>query len=932
MVGFGIRLLRTLVLSAVLCMLVPPLYAYAYGSWKSGDFTWGESKKLPSLTYEERCQPTNVTVVGVTSLNEFAQVCVYERPDFRYAIYNKYINLGYGGYTNRYFVASLGSDRNMYVIDGINTSQQPLDVPSSNDLHFNTLTMGFTNNHLLSYIPNLPTKLYKTTSLDQPTRYQLVEGAEQPFIPYNRANTVTTGAVGVSEDGDWIVAEVMGAGLVRINTATRYIQGFSNYAHRYGVGSDAHMTFRITNDGTKVAAFDYNITPVVYTLESDCLVGTDVYSEAFAVSLHRQSCPSDEMRLYDALNQRYTPQLARGMNASGFNLDGDTLYFDNYVYEDENDWMNPTVYRTPLYAGGYRADEGLDYLALGDSYASGEGDIQTMPDDSTYYLEGTEGKGQCHISNRSYPFLLRDDKDISPTRMHSVACSGAEILPDYMGLAETYLGQGKRLANLSASDRKMAKDGALYSFAPGNLPQLEFVKKYQPKVITLMGGGNDVGFARILEYCATPSWEGVFVDNTCGYAVEGSPLRAMLAQSIQSQYEYTLLLLRKIRQASPGTTVYVIGYPSFISGDPGANCFNSAALDGEERTMINEGVAFMNSALEAAATSMGVHYIDIQDVLEGGRLCEGSEYVTGLSDIRYDLEDHSSEVFHPNAKAHDKIARRIVAQGFQVEPGRNSETLSEPIDPMLPSYFSGTERKQTMQYDVTTDSLTEERMMPIDMPEGSLAASSSAILTIYSDAVDLGSVSVNSAGGIKDTLALPSSLKPGRHVLTIDGLSPSGEPVEYFQFVTVASRTPSDEDGDGIADADDQCPFLTSWIDETNQQDICVSSAPGETTTAPSDDRTGSASPQPNTRSGQDTPISSRKNTSQAVATLRNETTSNSNGDATESAGEVLGVHRDSPLALHESSRNNGFIVGIIVLLSTLTAGYGIVRHTRRRS
>jgi len=924
-VGKSRYLLQILLFSGMLSVFAPPLYAYAYGSWKSGNFTWGESKKLTSPVSEERCQPTTVTVVGVSSLNEFAQVCVYERPDFRYGIYNKYIDLWYGGYTNRYFVVSLGSDRNMYVIDGINTSQQPLDVPSSNDLHFNTLTMGFTNNHFLSYIPNLPTKLRKTTSLDQPTRYQLVEGAEQPFIPYNQANAVTTGAVGVSEDGDWIVAEVMGAGLVRINTATRYIQGFSNYTHRYGVGSDAHMTFRITNDGLKIAAFDYNITPVVYTLESDCLVGTDTYSEVFAFTLHRQSCPSDEMRLYNALNQRYTAQLARGMSASGFNLDGDTLYFDNYVYEDENDWMHPTVYRTPLYAGGYRADDGLDYLALGDSYASGEGDIETKSDGATYYLEGTEGKNECHISSRSYPFLLRDNKDIDPTRMHSVACSGAEVLPDYVSVAETYPGQGKRLAGLSASDQKVVKDRALSTFAPGNLPQLEFIRHYRPKVITLMGGGNDVGFARILEYCATPSWKGIFVDDTCGYAVEGSPLRAMLAQSIQSQYEYTLLLLRKIRQVSPGTTVYVIGYPSFISEQPSANCFNSAALNDDERVMINHGVTFMNSALEAASTSMGVHYIDIQDTLEGGRLCEGSEYVTGLSDLGLlkIIDNDTQEAFHPNAKAHDKIAQRIIAQGFQVEPGHNGESLPEPIEPTLPSYFAGAEQKQTAQQTVTAASVVEGGAMPISMQEGSLASGSSATLTIYSDAISLGEVSVNGTGGIDALLALPSSLKPGRHVLTIDGLSPSGEPVQYYQFVTVTSRIYGDEDGDGITDADDRCPFFSSWIDETSQQDICVDSVPGETTTAPSDDQAR----RPATKNE----APSKEKVSQVAAVSGDETTSNSNDDTTKSAGEVLGVHRDNPLTLHESSRDNWFITGAIVLLSTLTAGYGIVRYTRRR-
>lgn len=47
------------------------------------------------------------------------------------------------------------------------------------------------------------------------------------------------------------------------------------------------------------------------------------------------------------------------------------------------------------------------------------------------------------------------------------------------------------------------RTSALAFKKPGIVAQIEFVKKYKPKVVTLTGGGNDVGFADVLGYCAS---------------------------------------------------------------------------------------------------------------------------------------------------------------------------------------------------------------------------------------------------------------------------------------------------------------------------------------------------------------------------------------------------------------------------------------------
>lgn len=721
----------------------------------------------------------------------------------------------------------------MYKVDSISTAT-PLEVKSSNDLHYNTLTMGFTNNHHISYIADLPSKLVQVVEFGSVSKYQLADGfsGAQSFIPTTLPHNITTGAAAVSPDGRWIIAEVMGAGLIKIDTKTRELVGFSNYRHSYGYGSDAHMQFVATRDANYIAAFDYNITPTVYSLNEDCVIKSDVYTEEFAEKLRQQSCPTDEHRLHSALQDKYANQ-ARGVSATKFNASGDTLYFDRRVY-DEIDW-SVTAYRTPLRAGNYVAEESIQYMTLGDSFTSGEGDIEKKDDGSTYYLPGTEGKNECHISSRSYPFLLRDHFGVDGERMRSVACSGAQVLPDYIGPSDSYTGQGGRLGYLSATNLGSAKKQALEEFTPGHVRQIEFIERYQPKTVTLMGGGNDVGFGAILEYCASPSWQGIFVDDTCGYAKEGHVLRDMLAQSIKSQQSYTKMLLRAIKQISPETKVYVVGYPSFISENRFADCLNSAALDDDERVMIHEGVTFMNSKLQSAAQAEGARYVDIQDVLEGGRLCEGSKYVTGLMDIGFNMEDYGSELFHPNAAAHRKIAQKIISSDFHIDLPLTTE-LGLSSDLPISTYFGAPAKIYTAQRTVTSSVLVEQSKNKFSLERGSLSANSAFTLTFYSSKINLGQYTADENGAVDIAVELPGIVSPGRHVLVLNGLSPSGEPMQYFQFITVVSTVSGDADNDGIPDTDDLCLFVSVWIDEATGDDIClapVSSADDQDSGAP---------------------------------------------------------------------------------------------------
>lgn len=934
MFGRGVRVFGLIFFTLICAGLYSSGAHAAEGSWREGSFTFGERQSLSPDSQSTSCVIQKVLAVGVNAVPLQLDLCVYERPSFRYAGYSRYINMGYYGYSEYYFLLSIGNDRSMYTVNGMSSQRMPIDVPDSDDLHFSTLTMGFTNNHRLSYIPQFHRSVSVSTNPSTLNKQYDVTGSEQPFIPFDLSGReyVTTGAHGVSKNGKWMAVELMGTGLVLIDTRTREIHGFSGYKHGYGYGSDARIKFVVSNDGAHVATFDYNITPTVYTLDQECVVRTGKVTELFQESLRPyRVCPDDESRLLNALVEKTgSYQASRSEYASEFSSDGNTLYFDSYEY-DMNDWMNPKRYRMPLYSGNYVPDTSIHYLALGDSFSSGEGDIETKPGGSSYYLPGTEKSQQCHLSERSYPFLLRDALNIDTANMKSVACSGAKVLPDYLAPMSNYLGQYNRLGGIDAEELERKQVAALDEFTPGHIPQLEFIRQYKPKVITLTGGGNDVGFGDILKYCATPSWNAIFADNTCDFAVDGTNLRGILGQSIRDQYDYTQLLIKKIRQASPETTVYIVGYPSFIVESPIAACINSGMLNPRERKMIHQGVLYMNTMLKKAAESTGVKYLDIQDSLHGGRMCEGSKYITGVVGIGFNFEKHQSELFHPNFLGQERIAAAITQQSFGLAAGQNTVMPNEPMTLETPGYFITDETQiTTKQTAITEDVIVEESPMAFSISEGMLAPNSTVAITLYSEPIVL-PITRTDSKGLLASIVLPKTVKPGRHVLVLEGTSPTGELVRYYQFITVASKNSGDMDGDGIKDSEDPCQFISSWIDEQTNKDVCKVKASANPSPEEQGDNSESSGQGSNGTQQSDARSAESRTVSSGTSEVQeSQVDITAEFNTPQSIPEVLGATTNQAVKSMASSMVQWPVLAAIAFISTGAAIYAIVRAIRK--
>ncbi|NCU38716.1 SGNH/GDSL hydrolase family protein [Candidatus Saccharibacteria bacterium] len=453
----------------------------------------------------------------------------------------------------------------------------------------------------------------------------------------------------------------------------------------------------------------------------------------------------------------------------------------------------------------------LDYLALGDSYSSGEGDVEEKSDGSSYYTPVTDTEGGCHMSTRSYPFLLRDAWGINDEKMESVACSGAKISPDYNSLLSSYKGQGGRLNDVDDDRRAELQERALDVFIPGYTTQLEFVKKYQPKTITLTGAGNDVGFVDILKYCAAD-----VLESTQGYSceyVEGGLLNGILWDSIHSIKSRVVELVQQIQTLSPNSEVNIIGYPSFIAGSESVCALNNGTINGPERDMMNDAVSELNRVLKAVADETEVTYIDIENSLVGGRLCEGSEYVTGLWFERYYNEVERSNAFHPNAEGHKMMAANVIS------------ALSGHVDQPVVDQESD-DNTAVQQYAYWDDLISEGSVLSMDSNVSIESSTqtfqdgSTITVAIFSERTDLGIFTATEQGSLSATVDL-NSIEPGRHVLVAEGVSPSGDTVVLYQFITIVVDV-DDFDGDGILNDFDDCMFIDAWYDEKTGINVCV--------------------------------------------------------------------------------------------------------------
>lgn len=634
-----------------------------------------------------------------------------------------------------------------------------------------------------------------------------------------------------TRNGAWMVVASM-SGYLRVNLDTREILPFEPITLPAGYENPSYP-MAISENGRYVLLVRY---PKAYMYDlSTC--NADTSGNQIATG-----CGKRDITPYLSMSDG-------SINVSGlrFNDMGDGVTY--YEYQ-KGTWRHYS-----LTAPG-QAEHGIDYLALGDSYTSGEGDGEG----GKYYLPGTDGDGatvplyntgisnypynkeKCHLSSRSYPYLLAGYAQLHSDGFRSVACSGADANDVGNTLSDgseyqVFNGHYDQLKGYSVEQIINIKKNAVNNFIPGRAAQIEFVAKYKPKVLTIGLSGNDIDFGGKINECVTS------LNSTCRYAGRDAP---EIVREIKDNV-YTRLgnLLRRVKSASPTTRIYVTGYPQLIGQGV---CNTNVLLDNKEQAYIRAAVTYLNDVIEATAASAGVNYLDIEHWLDGVNLCSDQKHpaINGLTKGNDIYGIIGNESYHPNEQGHRLIAAMIKntlgnASIVSYSPCEsvtilhcNKANPQFPAAPMLfqpsidtPASNIGVQKSSLIARDgagtVAAGGYVDIAYLNLD---STLAPNSNVTAMLMSTPVNLSparQLVTDAEGGLTVSLMIPTSIQPGVHTLHIIGIRRSGEPVDLYQSIWVAASM-NDYDGDGIYNDQDICQFIVQSnidSDEDGIDDAC---------------------------------------------------------------------------------------------------------------
>jgi lysophospholipase L1-like esterase len=207
----------------------------------------------------------------------------------------------------------------------------------------------------------------------------------------------------------------------------------------------------------------------------------------------------------------------------------------------------------------------VNYVALGDSYSAGVGA-------GNYY----SSSGSCDRSPNAYPALWAAAN--SPASFTFAACSGATV-PSVIS---------SQLSALSSST-------TLVSFTIG---------------------GNDAGFASIMETCVLSS------TSTCESRIASAEasINATLPGNLKT-------LISDVRAHAPNARIVVVGYPDFY--DLGVSI--CLGLSRGDHQAIDAGIDDLDGLLASAAASNGAVFADPRSRFSGHELCDGAGWLNSLT-------------------------------------------------------------------------------------------------------------------------------------------------------------------------------------------------------------------------------------------------------------------------------------------------------------
>jgi lysophospholipase L1-like esterase len=614
----------------------------------------------------------------------------------------------------------------------------------------------------------------------------LVKNKNYKYIKDNQNNDLLSELGTPSSNGLWYVGQNV-KGLYIINLITlefKYIRAGLYTAN----GISPRLKMAISDDGSTVAYYSGNKN--IFEL------------------IDTTNCQNNNATTGTIANCRFmslNKTIEGSVVAPSTPLDHDRIEFINnntlsmFVY---NKWdkqtSDYTAQRLYVSNSGNADISGLNYLALGDSYASGEGAYS--------YKNGTdEPWNKCHLSAESYPFLLHQNAQLGPTQ--SVACSGARM-KDVVNINNTEYSKDN-----PQSKKYNSKDNIqliLNNFYTGSIRQINFVELYKPKIITLSISGNDIGFSKIIAKCLSSSQD----------CYNNYQERQQLVTIINAQYGNLVKTLKEIKKYAPiDSRIYLLGYPKVVATD--GQCAKNVPLSYNERAFANDLVEYFNQVISMASVHSGVHYVNVEEAFNGSKLCQDKSSNVAINGLTAGNDSPlkefgplGQETFHPNKKGHQLYANSIA---------KATNNLTAPMPSVIPDnpYLIAEESIKLLQNYPKEPAITEyvyydedfinnviykdkTAKFNINGQNYNLKPNSSVNITAYSIPTNLGDYPLNDYGDAEIDIPIPTKLSAGYHTIHIKGTNIFDNTVDIQKIVYVG-QTELDIDGDGIPNTKELC-------------------------------------------------------------------------------------------------------------------------------
>lgn len=583
------------------------------------------------------------------------------------------------------------------------------------------------------------------------SRYLTLHQLPEPYYTFDyegeeeviqlSSGLLRTGSVAVSNNGKWAVLELIDYGFVRIDMATGHYRRVTAPGGVYGQGANPTFELAISNDGKRIAIVGWNASITVYEVDGAC---GDILSDSTQAHFSPGVIPCRESNI-----DRYA--LFPGFKVASFpRFSDDGMYLSLYVATGTK---TERAVLSPLSdMAGHLPQL---YVSLGDSFVSGEGET-----DDRFYLSATNTvSNKCHVSTRSYPYLLRS---VTAENVRNDACSGA------------------RMVEVAKQSTRLNSE----------------VSRYAVSHISVGVGGNDAGVMGKLKTCL-----GV---NTCEWALPER--RAQTAEEVRALYPGMVTLLRQIQQTHPNATLFAVGYPKIINDNSSAQCRLPVRLllNKTERQFINETTKYLNDVLELAAQYVGIPFMNVSGAYAGQRLCDESEGamngirtgddIAPIASLDF-LKVIGAESFHPTPAGHSLVAERIrntiATEGFGVacESCVYAATDTTPPDYWYEYGSSVALPRLIIGSFLEREAVQQGQDIPFSFPPGSFEAGSTVRLELHSESQLLAILSANDKGALSGVLKIPNDLA-GYHSVHVLGTSISGESIDRYQIISIDTKKP----------------------------------------------------------------------------------------------------------------------------------------------